>query len=100
MDNGMIRKINFKLRRGVWVPNLGMAVVEGLIFFVYLVLLPKDPKNNLFLGLSSQRLLLIAGVIAITLVFVFLFIYFRRFSAKQLESIPGCWSRNTASRHY
>jgi hypothetical protein len=66
------------LKKGLLIPNLGLAAIEGVIFFAFLLILPKDPKNNLFLGLSTQRLLLLAGVFTITLVLYISIIYFCR----------------------
>jgi len=64
------------------IPNLGLATAEGFVFSVFLLVLPKDPKNELILGFSSQRLLLLSGVFAISLLFFTFFIYFRHHSIK------------------
>jgi hypothetical protein len=85
MDELVISKTDFKLRRGLLIPNLGLATAEGIIFFIFLLVLPKDPKNNLFLGFSSQRLLLLAGVSAATLLFFTLFVFFQHNSIKAAQ---------------
>lgn len=77
----VIRK-PFRLHRGLLIPNLSLAAVEGIIFFVFLLLVPKDPENNFFLGFSSKRLLLLAGVLAITIFFLTLFVYFQHNAIK------------------
>ncbi len=77
----MIRK-PFRLRRGLLIPNLSLAAAEGIIFFVFLLLVPKDPENNFLLGFSSKRLLLLAGVLAITIFFLTFFVYFQHNAIK------------------
>ena len=75
-------KMDFKLRWGLLLPNLALCTAEGIIFFFFLLLLPKEPKNSLFLGYSSQRWLLLAGVLAITVLFSTFFVYFQHNSIK------------------
>jgi hypothetical protein len=72
----------FRLHRGVLIPNLSLAAAEGILFFVFLLLVPKDPENNVLLGFSSKRLLLLAGVLAITIFFLTSFVYFQRNAIK------------------
>lgn len=71
-----------RLRRGLLIPNLSLAAAEGIIFFVFLLLVPKDPESNFVLGFSLKRLLLLAGVLAITIFFLTLSVYFRHNTIK------------------
>jgi hypothetical protein len=76
------RKTEFRLNAGLLIPNLGIASVEGILFFVFLLILPKDPKSNFFLGFSSRRLLLLAGLLIITILFLSSFFYFQHHKRK------------------
>lgn len=45
-----------------------LCAIEAAAVFLHIVLLPVDPKNSLVLGLSSQRILLLAGVLSYFLI--------------------------------
>jgi hypothetical protein len=45
-----------------------LAILEGIVVFVYLALIPSDSKNALYLGYSASRLALMGGVVLALLV--------------------------------
>jgi hypothetical protein len=90
------RKTDFRLSRGLLIPNLRLATAEGIIFFVFLLLVQKDPKNNFIVGFSSKRLLLLAGIFAITVLFLTFFVYFQHNAIK--ASRIDTWLLSKVSR--
>ena len=50
-----------------------VAALEGVLALLYLVLLPTDPENRVFLGFSTQRWVLILVVLLVTLAFSVLY---------------------------
>jgi hypothetical protein len=79
------------LHRLAW---LGGYALAGLIF---LLIIPRDPKNVLFLGFSSSRLLMIGGLLALLLVIVVIFMLIRQNLALQdaievwLQRLGAAW---------
>lgn len=61
-----------------------MGLFEGAVAFGFLLLIPADPRNAVFLGYSSQRLLLL-GVFLAFFALVFLFFLQIQNSAARLE---------------
>jgi len=58
-----------------WTAVFVLSALEGLVALVAVVSLPSELENRLFLGLSSSRLLLLALIMAITLLFVSLALF-------------------------
>jgi hypothetical protein len=73
---------DFRLRSGLVIPYLVLAAAEGIIFLVYLLALPQDPKNISFLGFSRERWFLFAGILTAVVLFATLFVFFQRNSIK------------------
>lgn len=63
------RKTVTGLRLVVWA---GLAALEALAALIYLLLLPADPKNVIFMGYSLPRLGLVAGFLALAGLFAWL----------------------------
>ena len=53
-----------------WTAVFGLSALEGLIVLMAVVRLPSELENRLFLGLSGSRLLLLALIMGLTLLFV------------------------------
>lgn len=52
-----------------WTAVFGLAALEGLLALLAVVRLPSELENRLFLGLSGNRLLLLALIMGLTLLF-------------------------------
>ncbi len=53
---------------------LAISLIEGLVTFTALLAIPTDPKNAIFLGYSTLRLIMMAGVVILLAVLVWLVI--------------------------
>ena len=58
-----------------WTAVFVLSALEGLVALVAVVRLPSELENRLFLGLSSSRLLLLALIMVITLLFISLALF-------------------------
>ena len=48
------------------------AILDGIVAVIYLLLIPPDPKNSVFLGFSSRRLLLVSCILVPTMLLIYL----------------------------
>jgi hypothetical protein len=69
-----------------------LASLEGAAAVGYLLSIPGDPKNSVFMGLSMQRLLLVAAMAVITLAIAGLFVFHRRTLSSEKNSFDAFFS--------
>lgn len=63
----------------------GAWIVQGVIAFIWLLLIPTDAENGTFLGFTPARLLLLGGVFGLILISIALFFFEHLFSRSWLN---------------